>query len=216
MPRSMHYLVARPEINKVSQLKGKSIRVNTMGDFTHDEVKAALTKFGIKETDVRIIGIAGEANGIAALEAGRVDAAVAGLPSNLVIEAKGFNRLLDLYEVLSVGTSVLATSVEKISKSPEEVKKVIRATLEGVNYIRHNKRETVNVLIEWMKMDPSLADKTYDEVVQAYAYDGIGPKGGLETSIESARRELKLEKSIPISAVFDLRLAEQLRIGVSK
>lgn len=216
LPRSMHYLVARPEIKKISQLKGVSIRVNSIGDLTHDELKAALVKFGVKETELNVIGIAGEANGIAALEAGRVDAAVQGLPTNLMIEAKGFNRLLDLYEVLPVGTSVLGTSVEKISKNPEEVKKVIRATLEGAKFIRQNKKETVNLLIEWMKMDANLAEKTYDEVMPAYAYDGIGPREGLETSIETVRQQLKLDKPIPITSVFDLRFVEQLRSGGSK
>jgi hypothetical protein len=66
------------------------------------------------------------------------------------------------------------------------------------------------------KFQPSLADKTYDEVVQAYAYDGIGVKQALEISIESARQKLKLGKSIAISAVFDLRPVEKTRTGVSK
>ena len=216
LSRSMHYLVAKPEIKKITQLKGAPIRVNAIGDLTHDELKAALAKFGIKETEVQIIGLAGEENGIAALEAGRVDAAVQGLPSNLMVEAKGYNRLLDLYEVLPVGTSVLATSLEKISKNPEEVKKVIRATLDGISYLRQNKKETVNLLVEWMKMDPQLAEKTYDEVMPAYALDGIGPREGLEISIENARQQLKLNKPVPVSAVFNLLFAEQLRAGGSK
>ena len=216
LSRSMHYLVAKPEIKKIPQLKGGSIRVNAIGDLTHDELKAALAKFGIKETEVQIIGIAGEENGIVALETGRIDAAVQGLPSNLILEAKGYNRLLDLYEVLPVGTSVLAASTEKISKNPEEVKKVIRATLEGLSYMRQNKKETVDLLIEWMKMDPNLAEKTYDEVMPAYAFDGIGPREGLEISIENARQQLKLNKPVPVSGVFNLRFAEQLSVGVSK
>ena len=216
LARSMHYLVSKPDIKKISQLKGASIRVNAIGDLTHDELKAALVKFGIKETEVQIIGIAGEENGILALETGRVYAAVQGLPSNLMLEVKGYNRLLDLYEVLPVGTSVLATSVEKISKNPEEVKKVIRATLEGISYMRQNKKETVNLLIEWMKMDPNLAEKTYDEVMPAYAYDGIGPREGLETSVENARQQLKFNKPVPVSAVFNLRFAEQLSVGGAK
>ena len=91
---------------------------------------AALKHFGLEPgRDVTVVTL--RDNRLTALESGTVDAALLGVPENIIAVEKGYNELLFLGDVLSFPQNGFRASVKKIQESPDEVYGMVRATLRG-------------------------------------------------------------------------------------
>ncbi|HEX9146758.1 MAG TPA: ABC transporter substrate-binding protein, partial [Candidatus Binatia bacterium] len=92
-----YFLIAKPQIKTVADLKGKYIGVSRFGGTTDLAARVALQKSGLdpqKDVVLIMIGFPGTRN--AALTAGSIDATIANPPDNAVLKQKGYRELLFL------------------------------------------------------------------------------------------------------------------------
>jgi ABC-type nitrate/sulfonate/bicarbonate transport system substrate-binding protein len=113
------------------------------------------------------------------------------------------------HELFSYPASGLVATVKKIKEKPDEIKRVIKASIKANRYIHQNREGTIQVMTAWLKIDKEIAAVTYDSVVKAYNDDGSVPESGLRLAVEEARRLGKVEREVALSEVSDFSILRE-------
>ena len=90
-----------------------------------------------------------------------------------------------------------------------KIKRVIKAGIKANRYIRQNRDGTIQVFMEWMKIDKEMATATYDSVGKAFNEDGNLPEDGLRLLIDEAKKTAKINREIASSEVVDLSILRE-------
>jgi len=134
-------IVAKPEIKKVEDIRGKTLGYARVGAADYDEGATTLERFFNLKVgrDYKVISFQGEPERMAAMINGDIAGALVSVPRAYAAKQAGFNVLLRTGDYLPrVGGTFWATE-EYFNKNPETVKKFIRAIAKGVAYYRDNK-----------------------------------------------------------------------------
>ena len=127
-------------------------------------------------------------------------------PFNFEAESKGFVRLMSVADVFETSVSGLALHVDTLKEKPIQVRKMLRALLKAQTFIRNNKSESVRVIAEWLKLEPRIAQASYEIYVRGMSPNGIVPERVLESDIERSRQEQQVEESVPVGRVVDFAM----------
>ena len=133
-------LITRPEIHSVEGLKGKILGISSFGASTDTLARAVLRRHSLNPNqDVKILALGGGTNRIAAMQSGAIDAALIEAPYNFLLEREGFRKLLFVGDLIPSPLAGFGTTVERIRKQPEEIQKLVRATLRGIQFAKNNR-----------------------------------------------------------------------------
>ena len=135
--------------------------------------------------DVTIRSIGGEDVRFQALDSGIIQAALLGSQGVIQGEKAGLKVIVPAADVIdSLAFSGLATSAKKLKENPEQVKRMLRATLKGLRYVWENKNGTVDVIESWLKVDRKIASMTYDLALQSYSRNGEVDDRGILLTVD--------------------------------
>lgn len=197
-------LIARPEIRSVEELKGKLLGISSFGASTDTYARALLRRFKLMPNqDVKILALGGGTNRIAAMETGAIDAALIEAPYNVMLERKGFRKILFVGDVIPSPLAGFGTRREKIQKQPDEIRRLVRATLRGIQHAKSNPRESIHSIMKWAGMSEELADGSYEMAASSWSATGAASAQGLQTAMEEIRTELKLDAAPDPARAFD-------------
>jgi NitT/TauT family transport system substrate-binding protein len=207
VPAPVNALVARPDVKSVQELSGKTVGVSAIGGVSHFAAKAIAKHFGLNpDKDFKFIGVGPVDARFARLTQGLVDATMLSPPLDSKAKKKGFNILARAEDALIFPETGLVTAVKKIREKPDEIKRVIRAGIKANRYIRGDRDGTIQFLIEWLKINREVATATYDSVVKVFDEDFNKCEKGLRIVIEETRKNLKLNREVPLNDVADLSI----------
>ncbi|MGH7871276.1 MAG: ABC transporter substrate-binding protein [Candidatus Binatia bacterium] len=212
-----HWLVSRPEVKTAQQLKGGYVAVGAIGSLTDYVARFALQKIGLTPLkDVSMLAIGAPPDRILAVESGRAQATVVIPPGSFSMQKRGYNVLADVAALgLPYQVAGVATTRRFIEKSPDIVRRYMRAQVETVHRMKTDRETTLKVLMKYFSglEDRDLLDKTYDQIV---GNDEILPPKqyptleGLKTILNTlADREPKA-KSARAENFVDMRFAKEL------
>ena len=208
--RPLHVLVAKPELKSLVDLRRKVIGFAGYGDSTEFMLRAMLRQAGLElEKDVQAFQVSGSGQRLQALLTGKLDAAIVPPPFNFEAESKGFVRLITAADVFETSVSGLAVHVDTLRDKPAQVKRMLRALLKAQNFIRSNKTESVRVIADWLKLEPRIAQASYDIYVKGMSLNGIVPERVLESDIERARKEQQVKEAVPVGKVVDFAMLRE-------
>ena len=164
-----HSILAKPEIKKPEDLKGKKLGVSRLGSNSHYFVIQALRKNGMEPTDVTFIQTGGQVENLAALFSGAVDAATMTGPSGgTKAAAQGFRYVIygpDLHIPFAAAT--LATRRSTISARGPAIEKFVKVTAEAMKILFLDKDLTYKILAKQLRIsDKKLLDAAYDEEIK--------------------------------------------------
>jgi ABC-type nitrate/sulfonate/bicarbonate transport system substrate-binding protein len=89
------------------------------------------------------------------------------------------------------------------------VKRMLRALLKAQNFMRANKTESVRVIADWLKLEPGIAQASYDIYVKGMSINGMVPERVLETDIERARKEQNVKENVPVNRIVDFAVLRE-------
>ena len=208
--RPMHVLVAKPELKTLPELRRKVIGFAGYGDSTEFMLRAILRQAGLElEKDVQAFQVSGSGQRLQALLSGKLDAAIVPPPFNFEAESKGFVRLMAAADVFETSVSGLALHVDTLRDKPAQVKRMLRALLKAQNFIRSNKPESVRVIANWLKLEPGIAQSSYDIYVKGMSLNGMVPERVLESDIERARKEQQVKETVPVGKIVDFAMLKE-------
>ncbi|MGH7871332.1 MAG: ABC transporter substrate-binding protein, partial [Candidatus Binatia bacterium] len=166
-------LIAKPGIRSVEELRGKLLGISSFGASTDTYARALLRQYKLTPNqDVKIIALGGGTNRIAAMESGAIDAALIEAPYNVMLERKGFRKILFIGDVIPSPLAGLGTKLERIQKQPDEIQRLVRATLRGIRYAKDNKADTIRSMMKWSEMDQELAEGSYEMAARSWSATG--------------------------------------------
>lgn len=197
-------LIVKPGIASVEELKGKLLGISSFGASTETYARALLRRYKlIPNQDVKILALGGGTNRIAAMESGAIDAALIEAPYNVMLERKGFRKLLFVGDLIPSPLAGLGTRIEKIQKQADEVQRLVRATLRGIQFAKSNRAETIRSIMKWAEMDQTMAEGSYEMAVSSWSTTGVASAQGLQIAMEEIRAEMKLDPAPEPSQAFD-------------
>jgi len=155
-------LIVTPDIQKVSDLKGKKIGVS-FGGSTYSGIKALLDVNKISEKEVDYVNIPGSSPKVAAMKQGIIKAALLAPPADYVAMKSGFKRLVNLADVFKdTAFTGLAATGKLIRENPQQVKRMVRAIVKGVIHTRDYPEDAIQAMVKHLRMEREAATDAYD------------------------------------------------------
>jgi flagellar motor component MotA len=83
---------------------------------------------------------------------------------------------------------------------------VIRAGIKANRFIRSNRADTIQFLMEWLKLNRESGMATYDSVVKVYDDDINLCEKGLRLVIDETKKTMKPSRDVPYNEIADLSI----------
>ncbi|MGN6716942.1 MAG: ABC transporter substrate-binding protein [Candidatus Binatia bacterium] len=204
-------LIAQPELKSLKDLKGKTLGISSFGATPDLGARMMIKQAGIDpDKEIKILALGSDAARLTALKQRVVDVVVISPPpADTQMEKQGYRILARAYELFSFPYLGLGTHTRKIKEKPEEIRRVITATIRANRFIRDNRDEAVRILIAWGKVEREFAYASYDALRNLFNADGAVPEDGLKLVIDQARRSAKITREIAPAEVADLTFLHQ-------
>ena len=205
-------LVVRPEIRRVEDLKGKTLAVSGIGEFTDVGTRIVLKKYGLApETDVKLRALYGNHPlRLSALQAGQIDGTVMSMPFNKMAVKMGFRELVQLRDFIKTPQGGLVTTLQKIRGEPEMILRAIKAALMGNRFLKENKGEFEKLLAKESGVrDPVVAGLIHEEIIKLYSDNGLISDEAMQELIVSSKEMLKTSRDVSFAEVADFSFARR-------
>ncbi|HEY4980837.1 MAG TPA: ABC transporter substrate-binding protein [Pseudolabrys sp.] len=172
-----HGIYAKEGINKVEDLKGKSIAVSAPNSMPNMLAREALAKYGVSDTDVKFAAVGGDRERYQALAGGVVDAAVVSneyqpiAPKNIHLLVAGRDAVPNFLRVCIV------SSAKKLAERGDDAVKFLAAEMNALRFALANKDATVALTRELTnaKPDDPRPGFVFDDAVAHKAVDPTLP-----------------------------------------
>ena len=210
-------LIAQPELKALKDLKGKTLGISSFGATPDVAARMMIKQAGIDaDKEIKILALGSDAARLTALKQRVVDVVVISPPADTQMEKQGYRILARAYELFSFPYLGLGTHTRKIKEKPDEIRRVIKATIRANRFIRDNRDEAVRALIAWGKVEREFAYASYDALRNLFNADGAVPEDGLKLVIDQARRNAKVTREIMPNEVVDLTFLReaQAELGI--
>jgi NitT/TauT family transport system substrate-binding protein len=210
--RPLHVLIARPEIKSPKDLKGKIIGVDSVAGTVDYLSRVAVRHFGFEpEKDVKIIVTGESPTRLAALRAGAIDATPIDVAFAVKAEDEGFKRLVYLGDLIELPLSGIAVMDQKLQTQRDQIRRVVRAGVRGLRFMKQNRNETVQMLSDYLRITPSQSARAYEASINSFTDDGIISDKGVLLDVQLTKERLKLTKDIPLSQLVDWSLVKEIK-----
>jgi ABC-type nitrate/sulfonate/bicarbonate transport system substrate-binding protein len=196
--RSQWLIVARPEIKKPEELKGKIIGYGRVGAADYDEGAAVMLRAFKMEVgkDYKVISFQGETERIAALVNGDIQAALISVPHAPKALNAGMKILVRTGDHIQRAGGSIWGRKAYIDQNPDVVPKLIRAIAKAVMFYRTDKAGSIPILKNHLGIDNDndagiVWDQTHD------AFGAELPKDLFREIFESRRQTMIAAKTWP-------------------
>ena len=178
--------VVAPKIRSPSDLKGKTLGVQSIGGGIWMYTLLALDNWGLEperdKIQLRVIG--DQAVLVQALTTGIIDGAFLGSTFGKILERQGY-RILPRSEVAYQSTGILARR-SLLEKSPDLVEKTLKALAKAIAFIQDadNKPIVLRSLTKWLRLArPEDAEAGYETIKNVYDRRLNPTKEGLRNAL---------------------------------
>jgi NitT/TauT family transport system substrate-binding protein len=141
-------ILAKPEVTKLQELKGKKVGVTRIGSNTHYFSVQAFRRAGMNpEKDVLFIQTGGDAETLGALFTGRIDAASLLPPADAKAIAQGFRYVVyGPDQAIPFAASTITTRRSILTKKPQVIARFMRAMAEASKAMHRDKELVLRVM----------------------------------------------------------------------
>jgi ABC-type nitrate/sulfonate/bicarbonate transport system substrate-binding protein/pimeloyl-ACP methyl ester carboxylesterase len=155
-----HFIITKPEMKTLQQLKGARFGVLSMQEGTTYLVQEVAKAAGLTQGDYEILAVGGAPTRWRLLKEGKIDAGLQPFPLSYEAEAAGFNNL---GPVAAYVPDYQFTSINIDSKwgaaHPQTVTAFLRAIRKGQAYIASHPRETAEIAAQELKTTVALTER---------------------------------------------------------
>lgn len=158
-------VMARPEIRRPEDLKGKKIGVSRFGSATDFGLRYAEEQWPVKrQRDFAVIQVGGVTDVYNALRAGALDAAVVNAELAILARRDGFRELADIAKMgINFPTSSAVTTRSFIKRNENAVRKFVRGFVEGVHFAKTQRPAAIKIMQKYLRSsDAALFEELYE------------------------------------------------------
>jgi ABC-type nitrate/sulfonate/bicarbonate transport system substrate-binding protein len=210
--RPNYFLMAKPQVKTVAELRGKYIGMVRFGDTIELATRIALTREGLDpQKDAIPIMIGLPTTRVAALAAGSIDATIAVPPDNVLLRQKGFRELLFLGDAVEFPSNGFATTDRQLGEKRDLTKRTLRALYRGLMFARERPDDSIQIIEREWKVDNAVARESYASLARSFSRDGTAGEAGIKFHMQQIQKIDKGVGDIPLNKVVDFRLLEEIR-----
>ena len=202
----------RDEIRRVADLRGRAIGVASRGDTMEGAANLLLRKHGMDPVrDVTWIAL-GTGGRLTSLLTRNIDSVVLGFSDSHLLQTRGH----PVHEVANIGKEIkmlytgLAASEDLVVKRPELVRRFIRATVKGREFLKRNKTQSLALGKKYDRAPDDVRSADYDATMEMMTADGTEDLETQKSDIDIGRRALGIQKDVAPQQVFDFRLVREV------
>ncbi len=203
LKKGPYYVMVRPDIKDVQQLKGKRIGVATIKGTDQLVAEEMLQAKGFNPNLLQAVAIGDGPVRMQALISGAVEAICVAPPHDLMLKKMGYPALAGPPEV-GLPSAGMLTSDRLIKENPQVVRRTLKALLRAHLYILENRQDTIQTLIKWLPQPLDIAEHSYDGELKILSRDGTMTDAEIEAIIARVG-----EKKRPLDEVRDFSFARQ-------
>jgi NitT/TauT family transport system substrate-binding protein len=211
-------IIAKPEIDSIKALKGKKVGINSFGSSMDYSAYVALSKNGLDPNkDVALLTAGGgNADRLAALMSGSIDATVVSSPFEFIAEKQGLKTLLSmrqLGELVRIPITGVAVAQKKIDKDPDEIIRLLRALRASILMLQQQRDYGIALFEKALRLERPSAEKFYDLFREEYNPELALPDAVVNDLLAVGTfRSKEQDKTLyQASAVCDWTLAEKAK-----
>ncbi|HEY7167576.1 MAG TPA: ABC transporter substrate-binding protein [Candidatus Binatia bacterium] len=214
---SFFYLLTKPEITRIEQLRNKIVAISRYGSATDLDAKAAFRHFGMEPgKDVNILAVGGGSARIASLVSGRVDGAILNSVEKIAAERAGMRALLLTGQYFKQPVGGLGTSVQQILDHRDTMRRSLRAVARASAVMRADRNKTKSFLLDVLDVKPEYADGIYDDMMKVFLPTGKISLQDLAELYDEARKQSPKAPPVPLSALVDYTVLEEAQAAGTK
>jgi len=205
-------LMAKPEIKKISDLRGRKIGITRVGSSTHTSALYALSQAGLKPVDYQILPLMEVPSILIALMAGQIDAGVVSPPTNSRARKEGFNELMNIAKEGPEYVSVaIGTTRAYIKANEDTVRRVVRSYAEAVQLFRASKQTGMRVLQKYTKVkDQEILEDAYNQFREYLEFPPYVSRKGVEAILAELGEKEPAAKAAKPDDFMDMRFVAEL------
>lgn len=208
------YIFSRPEIERVADLRGKSMGTSRYGAISDFAARFALTKNGLQpEKDVAILQTGGPSESVAALNANRIQAVALTAPATIRARKLGLRPLLDISK-LEANFPFNGIVVRKsfLRSNEDLLRRFMMAYIEGAALAKRDGAFARKVMAKYFKSeDREILDESYEWIVkQNFTLPPYPAIPGLATILKSVEARNPKAKSMKPEDFADMGIVQEL------
>ena len=112
---------------------------------------------------------------------------------------------------LGVPTNGLTTTNLRLADKRAEVKKVVRAMVRGLRFVRERRDDTITIMAQWLGQKPDIAARSYDLIIAGYSQDGATSDATWQALIDSRVQTVGLPRPSSLDQVRDFTLLREVQ-----
>ena len=214
--KPLQSFMSRKDIKEPRDLKGKKVAGSSPGGSATILAYQALKHFGLEPgKDVQVLPMGGSGAGrLAVLEQGVVDASLLSVPENIFALHKGYHELIFLGDVVMFPQNGFGTSVARIQQQPEEVYRMVRATLRGLLFVMDDgNRDMAREIMmkQWRVTDAKLAGEMLGYLNRGFAKDATVSQEAVQYFVDLTRESSNVAQPISAGQVVDFTFLDRAR-----
>lgn len=201
-PRNMAVVVTTNSIIKsADDLKGKRIGVTTAGALTDWLARRFSASKGWGGDGVEVVPLGDMRTRLAAMRSGELHASINSIEEGYNLEANGEGRVIATFAdaVPDFHTHVIFASDAMIAKSPDIVRRFLRAWFKTAAFMRDSRAATVASIAKTMNLPEKVVDAAYGDEIKMLSFDGAFSPKAIEV-IRSSLRDLGIVETAPEAA----------------
>jgi ABC-type nitrate/sulfonate/bicarbonate transport system substrate-binding protein len=209
-----HSILARPEVKRPEDLKGKTLGLTRIGSNSHYFVIQALRRYGVDPADVAFIQTGGQIENLMALLSGKVDAATMTGPSGgAKAVAEGFRYTVYGPELrIPFAAAMLVTRRVFLRTQAPVLERFMRAMAEAMKIMFKDKNLTYKVLGKHLRIDDrKILDAAYDEEIKVMESRLKFKMDSIQAIVDEAAKTDSRAKKIKPQDLVDRSLLDRLQ-----
>jgi NitT/TauT family transport system substrate-binding protein len=205
-------LFARPGITKLEQLKGKRFGISGFGAATHYATIILIRHLNFDPKDLTLLPTGPDAERIAAMAAGKIDATLFTSSAAAPARKAGFVELLQIADLgVEVQGNGFATSRAYVQNNRDVVKNALRGFVEAIYYIYANKKEAQRVFAKYMRTnDPEILEESYQGYIKMIPKKPYPTLKGIQFMLDMLAEKMPQAKNAKPEQFVDLSFLQEL------
>ncbi|MBI2848890.1 MAG: ABC transporter substrate-binding protein [Chloroflexi bacterium] len=209
--KAMWHVIGAPGVETGADIKGKAVVVPSIGSGGHFATKRAMQTLGLDpDKDVTYIPISTGPEQLAALRAKSAAAASVVNPFHITAaKTFGSKELVFTGDIFQSHMDGIGTSDAKIKDNPDQVKRMIKASIKSVIFLRDNPQDSIEWLVKEVGLEKADATASYQQELKIFSFDGTTSDEGMRNTIEVAKAQQNIKGDVSLEKGFDLTLLKQ-------
>lgn len=218
------YLLGAPEIQKISDLRGKRVAVGTIGDTQDALITMLAEREGVSAKELSRVAMPSRntTSTILSLKSGAFSAAVVNADESLLGEKEGLRTLAFVGDLFPYPFQGFVATDRMIAERPNDVKRWLRAMARALMFIRERPEEAADIAMKKIPMG-SMNRPLVIEGIRRFAKSvpegvpGLPTPQGIKNLMEyDVKAPLKIKEDIPPEKVMNLKLMREVKEELEK